>query len=176
MNLIGIDPSFTNMGVAVYTPETSMLRMYSGDFITVIRKLNCENDYYAVVENVSGDSSAWYAEKIMKKAKNMPFQKYIIECRKALKYAQRVGKSKAACDLILKWLQEKNIKTVKINPSQRDRADGNKNFMLCRYPTKTNKEQFHVLTGYTARSNEHERDAAMLVFGKTSKWAEMMSK
>jgi hypothetical protein len=31
--------------------------------------------------------------------------------------------------------------------------------------TKKNAEQFQVLTGYTARTNEHERDAACAVFG-----------
>ena len=73
--------------------------------------------------------------------------------RSATKIAQNVGACKREASLILAWCEIKGIKTIAVNPS--DRRD-----------TKMKAEAFRNLTKCNIQTNEHGRDAALLVFGK----------
>lgn len=62
------------------------------------------------------------------------------------------GSIKRDCSIWETFLKEQGIPYTLVSPKN------NK--------TKMSKEQFNAITGYNAGSNEHSRDAAMLVFGR----------
>lgn len=96
----------------------------------------------------------------------------------AMNYSQKVGKNKAAAQLILRMLDKANVPVLQIAPSKREKAYKNingKEFRLnvrtLKMPTKTNAKQFKELTDSDDTGSEHARDAATLVWGRTIKWA-----
>lgn len=97
----------------------------------------------------------------------------------AMKRARSVGENSAAAKLIIKMLADKNVPIIQISPSKRDRFDRiQKKFpkvavklASLKMPTKTSAQAFNGWTGWTERSNEHNRDAGTLVYNKTMLWA-----
>lgn len=72
--------------------------------------------------------------------------------RKHIKIAQDVGKNKRDAQLLYEWLKYNTFDVRLIRPSGKG-------------TTKMKADQFRKLTGWTDKTNEHERDAAMMVFG-----------
>jgi len=64
--------------------------------------------------------------------------------------ARKIGQVDALCFLIEETCNRWEIKFMRVSP----KAKG----------SKMNAEDFNKLTGYTARSNQHERDAAMVAW------------
>jgi len=64
--------------------------------------------------------------------------------------ARKIGQVDALCSLIEETCNRWEIKFMRVSP----KAKG----------SKMNAEDFNKLTGYTARSNQHERDAAMVAW------------
>lgn len=64
--------------------------------------------------------------------------------------ARKIGQVDALCALIQDTCERYEIKYMRVSP----KAKGG----------KMNAEDFNKLTGYTARSNQHERDAAMVAW------------
>lgn len=64
--------------------------------------------------------------------------------------ARKIGQVDALCSLIEETCNRYEIKFMRVSP----KAKGG----------KMNAEDFNKLTGYTARSNQHERDAAMVAW------------
>lgn len=95
----------------------------------------------------------------------------------AMRIAQHLGSQKAACSQIISMFHEKNVPVYEVSPAWRDRADkatkkaGKAKVHLpsLTMPTKLTAEQFKEITGYGKQkgenSNEHSRDAAMLIYG-----------
>lgn len=80
---------------------------------------------------------------------------------------QDVGTTMAAAAMIEKALVQAGIDYVLINPSRRTNVKKIKGVSPAHYlPTKTSDEYFQTLTGYDGKTNEHERDAATLVWGR----------
>lgn len=115
-----------------------------------------------------------------------PNKPTLTECQSsfaiAMKLAQHVGNQKGACEQIIEIFKNVNIPIHEVSPAWRDRADkaqkkagkAKVNIHSLTMPTKTTSAQFLELTGYGSgkneRSNEHNRDAATLVFGKTGEY------
>ena len=73
--------------------------------------------------------------------------------RRVLKIAQDVGGIRRECELLIGWCERQKITTIAAKPTAQSL-------------TKLDAEKFNRLTGWTQRTNEHSRDAAMLVWGK----------
>lgn len=186
--LLGVDPSFYTMGVAIYKPSNKVrqFKLFTGDMLEVISWLsqNCKmKEVIAVVENPALDSAVFGAWDRMKKAiatRNMGSMKY--EFNMIISRAQKVGENKAAAKLFMKLLSDKGVPILEVAPSVRQKAftknkQGHierKKVQLLRMPTKTTQEQFSELTGHNIKegNTEHSRDAATLVFGRTVSWVE----
>ena len=195
-HLIGIDPSFENFGIAVYNPESKRLILQSGNLFEGIDWLNdCGilHESIAVVENPALDKSVFgmwpalrseFMKTLEKRPGYTPYPTGLAQAQsmflRAMKQAQNIGEVKSAARLIIYLLRSQGVPVIEIAPSSRDRADkalqrvGMKGIEMLSMPTKTNAEQFQRLTGYQGRSNEHTRDAATLIHGRTIKWAEIM--
>lgn len=101
----------------------------------------------------------------------------------AMKFASSVGENRANAKLIIKMLAQRNVPVIEIAPSKRQRADkaqqkagkGKIDMRSLKMPTKTSAGQFQELTGYDLRCNEHNRDAATLVFGRTLRQVRMLA-
>lgn len=195
--LIGIDASLINCGVAVY--EGSNLTLYKGDIweaIDFIRNTGLSKRAIIVLEDANMDKTSfglWSAFKavVLKFAgkatgpygiKQAPATLADVESefRMAMKRSQDIGRSKAAATMLIMLFERAKIPVLRIAPSDRHRADkmklNNQGVKMLCMPTKTTANQFEQLTGYNGRSNEHNRDAATLVHGRTIAWAEMKIK
>ena len=188
-HLIGIDPGRTNTGIAVYDPKTKSFA-HMGKYnleraIKYLQTVATPEGCIVVVENPNLESNLYdgWAEmqSIIRAYKrgNATMKQVKKVYSVATKRAADVGKNRAAAQDIIAALKQSGVATVQIRPSDRQRANRPgmkaKDVIFLNMPTKTTKQQFEQLTGHRSRSNEHSRDAATLVFGKTTKWAEMMA-
>jgi hypothetical protein len=195
--LIGIDASLINCGVAVY--EGGNLTLYKGELLDAIDWIRNDGRIkraIVVIEDANMDKTSfglWAMCKanVLKFAgkatgpygiKQAPATLADVQSdfSMAMKRAQDVGKSKAAASILISFFERAKIPVLRIAPSDRDRADkmklNNQGVKMLCMPTKTTSNQFEQLTGYNGRSNEHNRDAATLIFGRTTAWAEMKIK
>ena len=67
---------------------------------------------------------------------------------------RKIGMNQAFTQIIIDWCELHNIKVTPVKP--------NENSM-----TKLNAQTFKQITGYQGKTNEHCRDAAMLIWGRT---------
>lgn len=182
-HLIGVDPSFHTCGIAIYEPATTSLELFSGDSFEVIAYLNKKgvlSQSIIVLENPNLDSTSFNMwglfQKAMKSGAGVAeLQKQFAICQT---FAQKVGQSKAAGKWFLELFLRQGIPVAEVAPSSRDRADhkrliGASPLVLrsLKMPTKTTQEQFKILTGWSSPSNEHKRDAATMIHGRTVSWA-----
>jgi len=145
-----------------------------------------------VLENADLDSTvfgAWEKFQAMLKAQfksNFPnWQVLASTFASNMMQAQNIGMQKMVARDVLHGLQMLGVKLIQVAPSWRERADVMKtkgglstnDITYYRMPTKTTKEQFEKLTGYKGITNEHERDAATLVWNQTYErlkvWSDM---
>lgn len=191
--LVGIDPSFYNMGVCIYDTEKKTVQMFTGDFFEAVSFINRTvklSEVWAVVENPALDGAVFGAFQPVKgeilkvineaSVSNLRKRNSMADVERvfsiAAKHAQNVGECKAAAKLIISMFKKRQVPVIEIAPSKRDRADKPKRGLrMLSMPTKTNARQFSELTGYGGTSSEHSRDAGTLVIGRTIAWAEMMS-
>ena len=69
-----------------------------------------------------------------------------------LKIAQNIGMNKKESMLLEQFCIKNGLDYTMVKPSKKTM-------------TKLNSEQFKKMTGYSGRTSEHGRDAAMLVYG-----------
>ncbi|MBS9780946.1 MAG: hypothetical protein KGV56_00450 [Gammaproteobacteria bacterium] len=134
--LIGIDPG-VKTGLA-YLFDGELNRVFTSDIIKVMSDV--ENVVYHA-EN-KGHTLKLYIEDARKR-------KWVTGGREKL---QGVGSVKRDCAIWETFCQHHGIDYELVAPKN------NK--------TKLNDKDFRRLTGWTERTNEHGRDAAMLVFGR----------
>lgn len=185
--MIGLDPSFINLGVSVYQGRTkSFLAMWTGSYREISKRL-FESQFidraYFVLENPNLDSAFYKGWDEMKKA----FYKFktsawsIDEVEKhyriQAKIAQDVGKNKAAAMLLIEDMIELELDYIEFAPSQRNQAKKEmklNDILQLKMPTKLKVNQFRMLTGYQGKGlTEHNMDAATLVYDRTCKWFEL---
>lgn len=185
--LLGIDPSFYTMGVALFDKDKNDLKLFAGTYQECLKwlKYNCKlATVVAVVENPALNSAVFGAWSDMKKAvvayKNhhMTIGELASVHAIGLKRAQYVGENKAAAKMIIKSLRNKNVPVLEVSPSDRQKAykeikKGKKvvkqllDVRFLNHPTKCNKEQFSDYSGFVIKGSEHSYDAGTLVV-KTS--------
>jgi hypothetical protein len=184
--LIGIDASLVNCGVAVL--ENGTLQLYKGELfeaVDFIRGLGLKDRAVVVMEDPNRDAAVFGAWLLIKNTITTFLQKKgtlaDVESmtRRQLKQAQNVGESKAAAKVLMILFERAGMPIVTVAPSDRHRADkdaikSNAGVLALSMPTKTTAKQFEQFTGYTGRSNEHNRDAATLIWGKNMAWVKFM--
>jgi hypothetical protein len=110
----------------------------------------CKQNGYeltVIIENPSGNSPVFKAEKVYKETKGSHRSKISASAF----VAQSVGSVKRESELIIEFCVERSIDHRAVTPG--------KNSM-----TKLTAEVFGTYTGYKKRTSQHGRDAAMLIF------------
>lgn len=155
---IGIDPG-ANTGIAVWN------RVRSGQYFSQIEctdffgALDMIEEFHlvrapqhdlklVVVIEASNLNRSMHAST-MDKIAGTPAEKL----RRILKMAQDVGGVKRECELLMKYCERNKITFIAAQPTAKSL-------------TKIKADRFNQLTGWKQRTNEHSRDAAMLVWGK----------
>lgn len=171
---IGIDAGLNdNNGIATRRAgEKQILRVASLTFFQLLNDLKIYSKSYkvgVVIENADMDSNVFggwedFCRVLRANLKNPLSAAVKSSFSKWLKRAQDVGKNKATAHLIIQFCKAQGIYFVEIRPSERAKLPKNcKIPEAFRMPTKTTKEQFKRITGYSDRSNEHGRDAGTLI-------------
>lgn len=141
---IGIDPG-VNTGVAVWDKKEKAFKYFS------------TTDFWELIEGIG--SLGWTEEDkedhvvcIEDPNVNKPlFANKKGSTKSLIKIAQNVGSNKREASLLIDFFERNGIAFKALPPSRKG---------------KLSSEQFKAYTGYTGRTNEHVRDAAMLVFGR----------
>ena len=157
---IGLDMGETT-GIAVWFVNTKKLTLYSLTFIEFLdyfyeKVLEIKKKYNVilVIEDVIANSPVFKAKFCYENTKNADGsaashnQKIGAVC----KYAERVGAVKEKTKTIIELCKRYNIQTILKRPTKGSL-------------TKLSHEQFVKMTGYKGRSNNHERDAAVMIYG-----------
>jgi hypothetical protein len=200
--LLGFDPSFKTMGVAIKHLKTGKLTLYSGTFqqcLNFVNKNCVLFESLAVVENagmISTVFKVWpmvkgevdkYADSLAKhhllkikettcSTKKPNISDVQSQFSIAMKYAQYVGMQKAACDQLIQSLESCKVEVLQVSPAKRTNmktvrkkaGKGTVNLEAVSLPTKLNANEFYQLTKYEGSSNEHSRDAAILIYDQTA--------
>jgi len=173
--LIGIDPGMNlkdrNTGLAVYNTKTKEIEHATSYFI--------EEAYFKILE-YKEVSPIIVLEDPSLITNNYTAAKYGKTLPAKLKIANDAGRNQGAAILLFRMLTVAGFTVLRIAPNKRRQArKGNNKLidLLSLYmPTKTSAKQFEILTGYTKQTNEHVRDAATLVWGKTIANIELLLK
>lgn len=145
---IGIDGSMNNCGMAWWRREDGK-GVFEGfrttDFWNCIEALDS-------ARNESIIRREYLLVVIEDPAQNKPvFARKGVNPQAMLKIAQNVGMVKAATELIVQYCERKGIAVEKVRPTKKSM-------------TKLTAEKFKALTGCDFKTNEHTRDAAMIVY------------
>lgn len=183
--LVGFDPGFETLGIAVYKPSTKELVLRSGNIIRMINWFGNSYDLTtcgAIVENPGLDSPVFGEWQNMVAAfegrtlKNNLSEVHSV-FKKAMKHAKDVGRNSEMARLVIQMLHNANVPFLEVAPSQRQRAFREKNgkkirldVRFLKMPTKTTQKQFKILTGYSSPSSDHARDAATLIHDRSVAW------
>lgn len=135
MMIVGIDPDNKKSGVAVY--QNASIGLHSLSIAPLVRRLEHYKDEITMVYLEAG----WLNNAIHHAAPNSKVKANI---------GVRVGVNFGYGKVIENFLQEMNIPYKLIRPSKKT--------------PKLNQHQFKAVTGYSKRSNQEERDAAMLIW------------
>lgn len=142
---IGIDPP---KGLAAYDlDKNELVKLMNVTFWDIIETLDIVRESYdieVVCEAPNENAPVWLG-------KTRHGNRALVNDRALLKAAQNVGQNKEAAMLIVEWCKRHNVKVTTQRPSKRSM-------------TKLTAEQFNKITGWKGKSNEHTRDAAMLVW------------
>jgi hypothetical protein len=145
--IIGIDPG-VQCGFAVITYGT-FREIKALTFWQTVNELE-------KAKNISDSLEVWIEDP--NKNKPVFFRKHVSNDPKAAASAQliyrtisqRVGSNKRDSQLLIEYCKLKGIAVISVRPSSK----------------KMNARDFAHLTGITNKYNQHERDAAMLIFGR----------
>lgn len=135
MNVIGIDPG-VNMGVAIYEDaKLTELLTIEPTGLTDIFSAYAGDPLFVAFEDSRLQSHIWVPSQTKGVAANI---------------ARKVGMVDAWCYMIERYCESWDVAYMRISP----KAKG----------AKLNAEQFKSVTGWTKKSNAHERDAAMVAW------------
>jgi len=193
--LVGVDPGKENFSLAFYHTHTRIYtNFFTGNPDQTTSRLfaymldHPQYEYRVIVEDPNLDSALFYGwstiSGLIKAYKfcqgNVQLSDIESVYRTQAKKSERVGFVKLITQQFLHQLDAHEIRYIRIAPSQRTcvklqdskRLKGIK-LLQAKMPTKTNRAEFKLLTKHTGQTNEHQRDAATLVFDRTFKWFEM---
>lgn len=136
MIYIGIDPG-THTGIAVWSHEQRK-------FVSVETKTICE-----AMEDILSLGDQYGIDNILVKFEDARLRKWFGTAGR--EQLQGAGSIKRDCQIWQEFLSSKSIPFAAVAPKANR--------------TKMRAEAFKKYTGWTSRTSEHARDAAMLVFG-----------
>ena len=151
MLIIGIDPDLSASGVAVITPDKRIVEMQRVKFSKLVEYMQLQAikvDGRILIKLEDPNTIAPTFPRLMPTARNKQAVMNNI--------SQKVGQVKAVATLILEVLTEAGFNVSPCRP------------LVGGYKTMCKKDAayFNTLTGWTARSNEDCRDAALIaLFG-----------
>jgi predicted RNase H-like nuclease (RuvC/YqgF family) len=134
LKIIGIDPG-ANTGIALFDGE-NLIELLEGDFWTAIEYIADIKPDCVVIEDSRKESFVWNSAAV----KNVGA---------ALKIARNVGEIDGAVKNIERFLEKVDVPVVLISPTKKG--------------SKVNAERFKQITQWEGPTNEHKRDAAMVV-------------
>jgi len=151
--MIGVDPGSIT-GVCVWDPDRQkILDMQSMSHIEFIEWIIIGNEVYDMVvaiENPNLNQPVFMTKEEKDLIKGCgEFQAKDIALRILLRRAQNIGMNKQIAKTLMEFMESKGINFVPIRPFRK----------------KMDAEQFKNLTKWEGRTNQHNRDAARLVFG-----------
>jgi hypothetical protein len=143
---IGIDPGVTT-GYAIWNKtKQNFEKIISGSFWDIIVELEA-----AKTVRVTGLATI----KVVIEDPNLnptTHNREAFSMRTMDRKAQNVGSNKRDASLLIEYLERHEFELIRVKPSRSNR--------------KINQETFKAQTRWAARTNQHERDAAMLCFGR----------
>jgi hypothetical protein len=136
---IGIDPDVTKNGVAIWYPKTKKLELENLKFFDVfelIKSLKIRNQITVIID------AGWLNKSNF----------HVIGTNKNVngKIGERVGANHETGRKLAEMCVYLGVEHELHRPTK----------------SKVNKELFEQITGYTQRTNQENRDAGMLIFGK----------
>lgn len=146
--IAGIDPSYQDNNAVALWDGTKYVGMESGSFHKVEDYL-LSSKYKVVaiyLEDSRLDTHVHAAKYAAKNAGD--------KIGAAAQTGRRVGRLDAVCQRWTDWAAKNEIPVFLVRPSSRRKG----------VDLKLTATAFKLRTNYTAKTNEHERDAAMLVF------------
>lgn len=151
--LIGVDPGSIT-GVCVWNPEREkILDMQSMSHIKFMEWVVTGKEVYDMVvaiENPNLNQPVFMTKEekdLIQGCGDFPAKD--IALRILLRRAQNIGMNKQIAKTLMEFMESKGISFVPIRPFRK----------------KMDAEQFRNLTKWEGRTNQHNRDAAILVFG-----------
>ncbi len=136
---IGIDPDIDKSGLAIYDRYAdNKLQLLNVGFYDILQILDEQNKQRRVITKIE---AGW----LNKKSNWHPAQSAAV----ANKISKNVGENHAVGKLIEEYCIRNNYTYQLIQPKKK----------------KYNAADFNKITGYTQRTNQEVRDAAMLVYG-----------
>lgn len=184
--ILAVDPSSDKtIGLALkkfINGRSTAMTFFTGDLFQCINWINQNcilNQTIAVVENANLNSAVFGAWDQMKRSivrNNFAEMKSVFS--RLIKHAQRIGRMKNASELIITLFEQQCVPVIEVAPSSRRKAyretkDKKKirlNVMTLNMPTKTNREQFAILTGHVGTTSIDARDAGTMIHDKTINW------
>ena len=138
--VVGIDPDLVKSGVAI-VEQGALTKLYALTFHEIVTSLASELKHegaIVIIEDVEADSTTYHRAKT--------------NARQHARIAQNVGQVKGVKRVLVECLLAQGINVVQVKPLRgpvKNRA-------------KKDAEYFNKVTGWTGRTNEDKRDAAML--------------
>lgn len=157
---IGLDPGATT-GLGIYLAQEKRLELVMGktfwevhSFLKGWLKMNVGEDQVVgfVVEDSRKDNVVFGAMGTYAAVKKRGGHQRAIGA--ATKQARNVGKVDAHCDLWIDWIETMEYPLQTVAPSSRKKG----------IDLKLSSDKFNKITKYENKTNEHGRDAAMLVW------------
>lgn len=146
---IGIDPP---RGLAAFNLDTKRFeKLMNVSFWDIIETLDLVREHYdihVVCEAPQKNLPVWLGDP---SRGGRTGSRALTKTATLMKAAQNVGQNKQCAMLIIEWCERHGIRITTQKPGRRSM-------------TKLTAEEFNRITGWTGSSNEHTRDAGMLVY------------
>ena len=134
--IIGIDPDLTKSGVAILSPSLELKNLTFAETVELFRSQQA-NIKKVVIE------AGWLTKK-----SNL-HSRYGQTKTAGERIAKNVGENHATGKLLVEMAESLGLTVVLVRPTR----------------SKKDAKEFNRITGWTGRSNQETRDAAMLIFG-----------
>lgn len=144
---ISIDPGVST-GMALWDSyERKFVDIWTTDFWGCIEYISGMPRLYGlsfevVIENPNGNKPVFFKPGVKSQAM-------------ARRVGQNIGSNKREASLLIEYFERNHIAYTAIVPKKKSTGSG-----------KITQEYFKKLSGWTKRTNQHERDSAMMILGK----------
>lgn len=142
MILIGIDPDIDKNGVAIKTDSYELLNLTFFELFDKLISLKNIDDLKVYVECGELNKTVYQVQNIPKGVRNIK-----VYCAQI---GVKVGKNFSAANSIIQLCEYLGVEYVKVKPINR----------------KLDKDQLKQYTGISKRTNQEQRDALMLIYGR----------